>query len=94
MTALALLIAIGAFMGFGLSSERHGAARLGRRPSADVVRRIRAAAWAALTVAFALSVAARGWIFGPILWSGLIMASAGVAFLFLNLTPPPQNRSH
>ena len=43
--------------------------------------------WLALAAAFVPAIAARGWVFGPILWVGAMMAGAAIVFLALNLLP-------
>ena len=41
---------------------------------------LRGAAWLALALALATCVAARGWVMGPVLWTGMMMlAEAAVA---------------
>ena len=94
MTVVAFIAAIAAFALFALSTDPHAAAWLHARPSPLARRRRRAGAWALLAIAFALSVAARGWVFGPVIWSGIVMAGAGVVFLVLNLSPiKPEKKS-
>jgi hypothetical protein len=87
MSALALLFATAAFALFGLANDHHHRARLSRAPSVAVKRRMRRYAWIALALAFPAGVAARGWIMGPILWSGYVMLGAGLVFLALNFLP-------
>ena len=87
MTLLALLSALIAFVLFAASTDEHHQKRLGGRPSASLKLRLRIAAWAAVVACFALAVTARGWIYGPITWFGLLMLGAGVVFLSLNLIP-------
>jgi len=48
---------------------------------------LRTGGWLALAASIAPAMLARGWIFGPILWAGVIMAGAGIAFLALNFLP-------
>lgn len=87
MSALALLFATAAFVLFGLATDQHHRVRLGRVPGAAAKRQMRRGAWAALALAFLASIAARGWIMGPILWSGYVMLGAGLVFLALNFLP-------
>jgi hypothetical protein len=87
MSAIALLLATAAFALFGLATEQHHRARLGRIPSVVTKRQLRLYAWVALALAFPASVTARGWIMGPILWSGYVMLGAGLIFLALNFLP-------
>ena len=92
MTVLAFLLATLAFALFGLSTDEHHRKRLGSRPEAVTVLRMRGGAWAAMAAAFPPSVIAQGWVFGPILWVALLMLGAGLVFLVLNLVPAPGGR--
>lgn len=87
MIVMAFIAAIAAFALFALSTDPHAAAWLHARPGPSARRRRRIGAWALLALAFVLSVAARGWVFGPVVWTGIVMAGAGVVFLVLNLSP-------
>ncbi|MBB5709476.1 DUF3325 domain-containing protein [Sphingomonas xinjiangensis] len=87
MSALALLLITAAFALFGLATDPHHRVRFGRIPRAARKRQLRLGAWAALAFAFPLSVGARGWIMGSILWSGYVMLGAGLVFLALNFLP-------
>lgn len=87
MSALGLALTIAAFALFGLATDPHHRARFGRLPRATRRRQLRLGAWSALALAFVPSVAARGWIMGPILWSGYVMLGAGLVFLALNFLP-------
>ena len=89
---LALVAALVAFTAFALSTDAHHRRRLGGVPTKTGRRLFRRTAWATMVVCFLLSVAARGWIFGPITWFGLIMLAAGTVFLFLNLAPGGKTR--
>ncbi len=86
MTVLATLLALAAFLLFGLASDRHHEPRLGRRLPVLDARRWRLIGWALLATALVGAIAARGWVFGPVLWTGLAMAGAAASFLWLNLT--------
>jgi hypothetical protein len=88
MTVLATLLALTAFLSFGLSTDRHHELRFGRCLTAPEARRGRMAGSALLLAAFAAAIVARGWVFGPVLWAGLAMAGAAASFLWLNLRPP------
>lgn len=92
MTVIALILTTLAFALFGLATDTHHQRRLGKRPDAVTALRMRGGAWAALAMAFPLAVAAQGWVFGPILWVGLLMLGAGMVFLALNLIPAPAGR--
>lgn len=94
MIALALLAALAAFALLALSSDPQRRRWLGARATPTRARRVmRGTAWGSLALALALSVVARGWVFGPILWSGLVMLAAGMVFLFLNIIPAPHERT-
>jgi len=82
-----LLLCVAAFACFGFATDEHHHRLTGRRPGAGVRRRWRGAAWCALALALAAAVAARGWAFGPVLWSGAAMFGAGLVFLALNFGP-------
>lgn len=92
MTVLAFLLSVLAFALFGLSTDDHHRKRLGGRPDAVTVLRMRGSAWAAVAAAFPFAVGAQGWVFGPILWIALLMFGAGLVFLALNLIPAPAGR--
>lgn len=87
MTIIALFATIAAFALFALSTDEHHQRRLGRRPPARLRHRLRLWAWAAVALAFVSAIIARGWIYGPILWFGVLMLGAGLVFLALNLVP-------
>ncbi|MEW9856514.1 DUF3325 domain-containing protein [Novosphingobium sp. M1R2S20] len=87
MSVLALAAALLAFVLLGLSTDMHHSRHLQGRPAPRRKRGMRGAAWSSLVAALLMSVAARGWVFGPILWFGLVMLSAGIVFLCLNFVP-------
>ncbi|QDX27537.1 DUF3325 domain-containing protein [Sphingomonas suaedae] len=87
MTALSLLLAVLAFALFGLATPDHHRKRIGRALVPAIARRMRIAAWGALIFSFPPAILAQGWVFGPILWVGLLMLGAGSVFLILNLAP-------
>lgn len=89
MTLIALILTTAAFASFALASEPH-ARRFAFAPVGNALRRRwRWAAWAMLAAALPPSIVASGWVFGPILWSGLVMLGAGLVFVTLNLIFPP-----
>lgn len=92
MTAIALILTVTAFALFGLSTDAHHRQRLGRKPDAAAVLRMRGGAWAAMAAAFPFAILAQGWVFGPILWAGLVMLGAALVFLALNFIPAPAGR--
>jgi hypothetical protein len=87
MTLACILCAIAGFALFGLAVDTHHQRRLRARPSRFRQRRMRAAAWAMIALAFVPAIASAGWVFGPILWVGAIMLGAAVVFLTLNFVP-------
>jgi hypothetical protein len=85
MTLTALVLALAAFALFGLSTDAHHRRWFGGRVTAIGRKLFRIGAWTALVLAFAASIGARGWVFGPVLWFAVVMLAAGATFLFLNL---------
>ena len=88
MNILSLLLATAAFVLLGLATDAHHRRRFGCCPQARRRRILRTGGWLALVASVVPAILARGWIFGPILWAGAIMAGAGIAFLALNFIPP------
>lgn len=87
MTILSLLLALASFALLGIATDGHYQRRFGHRLPATRRQRLRMAAWLALAASTAPAIAAAGWIFGPVIWSGLVMLAAGAVFLVLNLMP-------
>ncbi|MDQ0837127.1 DUF3325 domain-containing protein [Sphingomonas faeni] len=87
MSVLSLLLATAAFVLLGLATDAHHRRRFGACPQAKRRRTLRTGGWLALIASVLPAMLARGWIFGPILWVGAIMAGAGIAFLALNFIP-------
>ncbi len=87
MTWLAFALSLLAFACFGFATDDHHHRLTGRRLAPDSKTRWQAYAWFALMGAFGTAVASRGWAFGPVLWLGAVMLSAGIVFLSLNLRP-------
>lgn len=90
MILIALLCSVAAFALFAASTDEHHQKRLGGRPTAARKARLRIGAWIAIVACFVSAVAARGWIYGPVTWFGLLMLGAGAVFLSLNLIPAGQ----
>ncbi|MEG3171263.1 DUF3325 family protein [Sphingomonas sp. ZB1N12] len=86
MSVLSLLLATAAFVLLGLATDAHHRRRFGACPQRRR-RTFRTGGWLALIASVVPAMLARGWIFGPILWVGSIMAGAGIAFLALNFIP-------
>lgn len=87
MTLISLLLSLAAFALFGLATHQHGRRYLARTPARPVQQRMRAVAWAALALAFAAAIVARGWVMGPVWWTAGVMLGAGLTFLALNFLP-------
>ncbi|SEI75529.1 Protein of unknown function [Sphingomonas sp. OV641] len=94
MTTLAFLLSLAAFGVFGFATDDHHHRLTGRRPTPSWKARSRAAAWVMLALAFVAAIAARGWVFGPVLWFGAIMVAAGLVFLALNFGPRRVRGTH
>lgn len=92
MSALSLLLATAAFALLGLATDAHHLGRFGTHPTARRRWMLRLGGWLALIASTLPAMLARGWIFGPILWAGAIMAGAGIAFLALNFIPARKAR--
>lgn len=79
------LLAYGGLAANGLSIDRHYADIHGRskEPDPRLRLRCRSAGWLGIVLSLAACVAARGWHTGPVLWCGLLTASAiALALLF------------
>lgn len=87
MILLTFISAIFAFAAFSLSTDEHYGKRLHGRLSLARKRQFRAAAWAGLALCFGFAIGARGWIFGPVLFFGVISFGAALIFLSLNFAP-------
>ncbi len=87
MSILSLLIATAGFVLLGLATDPHHRRRFGQCPQPSRRSMLRTGGWLALVASVAPAMLARGWIFGPILWAGVIMAGAGIAFVALNFLP-------
>lgn len=95
------LILLGAALAYGglaansQAMERHYADIHGRGKEPDhVVRRLfRTCGWLGILASFAACVGAAGWHTGPVLWCGLLTASAIVLTLLLHYTPRGAARS-
>ena len=87
MSIVSLLLTTAAFGLLGLATDAHHRRRFGHCPQAAQRRLLRNGGWLALVGSVVPAILSRGWIFGPILWAGVVMAGAGIAFLALNVIP-------
>lgn len=87
LTIACLGCAVAAFALFGLATDHHHQQRLGRRPTADRKRILRALAWLGIALCLVLAFAAQGVVYGAMLWVGSLSFGAAATFLFLNLAP-------
>ncbi|MFD1951562.1 DUF3325 domain-containing protein [Sphingomonas arantia] len=92
MILLAFIAAVVAFGLLGLATDAHHGRWLRARPSGTRKRLMRRGAWCLIAVCLLLSIAARGLVFGPVAWVGLVMLGAAVAFLVINLLVPRARR--
>ena len=93
MIVLAFVLAIAGFVAFGLSTHAQYRQWFGDSIDPPLRRLLRIGAWLSVAGAFIASVAARGWVFGPVVWFGAIMFGAGLVFLLLNFAPQPSRRT-
>jgi len=87
MIVLCLIVAIGTFVLFGLSTDQHHQQRLGAKLAAARRNTLRGAAWTGVALCLVLAFVAEGAIYGAIFWLGGLSFGAAVVFLFLNLAP-------
>ncbi|WP_285022254.1 DUF3325 domain-containing protein [Novosphingobium sp. fls2-241-R2A-195] len=93
MIVLCLIVAIGTFALFGLSTDQHHQQRLGAKLTAPRRKTLRSGAWAGVALCFLLAFVAEGAIYGAIFWLGALSFGAAVVFLFLNLAPTSADTS-
>lgn len=93
MIVLCLIVAIATFVLFGLSTEHHHQRRLATKLTPPRKKVLRSAAWAGITLCFALAFLAEGPVYGAIFWLGALTFGASTAFLFLNLAPTSADTS-
>ncbi|MCC2957517.1 DUF3325 domain-containing protein [Massilia sp. IC2-477] len=92
---MSLLILTGAGLAYGglaaksFAMDRHYADIVGRGAEPDPRHRLRCAlaGWLALALSFMACICAMGWHIGPVLWCGLLTASAIVLTLGLQYAP-------
>ncbi|GGI88952.1 hypothetical protein GCM10007973_26630 [Polymorphobacter multimanifer] len=92
MIWLCLLVVLAALALFGLADPVHHRRRFGAFGTPRRARWMRALGWVAVLVALPLAIAARGPVFGPVFWIGLLMLAAGAVWLALNLLPDRQGK--
>lgn len=81
-----------AFVAIAGRIARHGATIARVRPRRVLARPLRALGWAVVAVALPITIAAQGWVFGPIWWMGVLISGAALVFLALNLIPVRSER--
>lgn len=74
--AMALVLCYAGWCLLCLGMERHHRDFFGAAPSPTRLRMLRVSGWFALMLAFAISVYAIGWEFGPVLWACALMLAA------------------
>jgi len=79
-----LIVAVVAFLLFGMASDLHHRRWLQRACSARRAAVLRTAAWACVGLDLPLSMLAEGRVFGPIVWVATLMAGAATTFCLLN----------
>ncbi|MET3725981.1 DUF3325 family protein [Sphingomonas trueperi] len=89
MSLFALLLSVGGFTLLALATQEHHQRFLSGRATPARQRRLRAAAWTALSAALPLACLSGGAVFGPVLWSGSVMLAAALVFLAVNFWPQP-----
>lgn len=90
-----LIVAAGAALAYGglaamsFTMDRHYADIHGRGKELDsrARARIRLLAWISLALSFVACIAAQGWHTGPVLWCGVLTATAVVLTLLLQYAP-------
>jgi hypothetical protein len=87
MIILCLIVAVGTFVLFGLSTDRHHQQRLGTKLTVPRKKVLRSAAWGSVTLCFAIAFLAEGAVYAAIFWLGALSFGAAAVFLFLNLAP-------
>jgi len=92
MIWIAFFCTLAAFLFLGLSTAQHYQRRFGTRPRADRQRLLRLIAWLLLASSLVSAFAARGPVFGPVIWIGLVIFAAASSFLFLNFIAPSKER--
>jgi hypothetical protein len=82
-------LAYGGLAAISFTMDRHYADIHGRgaEPDSRTRRRFRTLGWAGLILSFIACIAANGWHTGPVLWCGMLTASAIVLTLLLQYAP-------
>ena len=83
----AVLLAFAGFAALYVSMTKHQVETVGRRLAPREQTLAKASGGVALASALACAVAAEGWRFGPVLWSGIIMLAALSLTLLLAYQP-------
>lgn len=87
MEILGFLLALIAFGLFGLVNDDHYRDLFGKRPDKLMKKRLKQGASVVLILSFFATCLGRGWVMGPVIWTGEIMLAAGVVFLSFNFMP-------
>jgi len=88
LTVLAGALACGGWIALCLTMTRHAAQVYGRGGQARIgVPRLRLLGWSGVTLAFMPCIAARGWHMGPLLYCGMLTASAMLLAMLLEYAP-------
>jgi len=93
MIVLCLIVAVGTFVLFGLSTNQHHQQRLGAKLTPPRKKALRSAAWGGVGLCLALAFLAEGAVYGAIFWLGALSFGAAAVFLFLNLAPTSADTS-
>lgn len=87
MSIVVPMLTTAAFLLLGLATDAHHRRRFDATVGPALRRMLRINGWAILVISAAPAILIRGWIFGPILWTGALMTGAGLAFMVLNFVP-------
>ena len=82
---LLLLLALAGFAALALAMERHQEDVFGKALSQRITRSLRIVGWISLLLCLWLAVAAKGWSFGLVAYSGHTSGAAGIVFIALLL---------
>lgn len=92
MTPLSILLALAGLAALGLSQPQHHSWAMGRAPSPQDARALRAAGWGLLAPSLGLAIAAWGVARGLVGWCGVLTLAAAILLLARTYAPPPRGR--